>query len=138
MAASPSLTKQAAKASKVPCQAFRHELPGSAGRLRKTSKVTRHSPSRTGDFRSGNSQSRSGAKLRIEQIVFESSRVFSSEELREQLRHLGESGWLNSIRGRDVYSKDRAQEDLDRVGKFLADRGYNKARKRLTLSSNRR
>ena len=63
-------------------------------------------------------------KLRITKISFEGNRVFSQEELHDQLRLVCESSVVNSLKGCDIYDSEKMTLDLARVRQFLADRGY--------------
>jgi outer membrane protein insertion porin family len=68
-----------------------------------------------------------GPALRVERVIFVGNRVFSDEELNEQLPLTGETGWLTIITGRNLYTRERFQADAARLQQFLADRGYLRA-----------
>ena len=66
-------------------------------------------------------------RLQIRQIVFQGARVFSDNDLRSRLQHLGEKGFINSLRNRDVYTTEKGQRDAVLIREFLAERGYLRA-----------
>src|SRR5678815_5077363 len=65
--------------------------------------------------------------LVVDEVVFEGNKVFSSEELMRQLRLVGPAGWLRRFGRRNVYTRERFQEDAVALLKFLTDRGYLRA-----------
>src|SRR5262249_7937249 len=65
--------------------------------------------------------------LVIEEVIFEGNKVFSSEELMRQLRFVGPGGWLRRFGRRNVYTRERFQEDSVALLKYMTDRGYLRA-----------
>jgi outer membrane protein insertion porin family len=70
---------------------------------------------------------RQGPTLLVEEVIFEGNQVFSSEELKRQLRLVGEAGVLRRFGQRNVYTRERFQEDAARLLKYITDRGYLRA-----------
>lgn len=68
-----------------------------------------------------------GPTLVVEEVVFEGNQVFSSEELKRQLRLVDEGGWLRRFGRRSVYTRERFQEDAVNLLKYMTDRGYLRA-----------
>src|SRR5262245_13475780 len=64
----------------------------------------------------------SGPTLVVEEVVFEGNQVFSSAELKRQLRLVGEGGWFRKFGKRDVYTRERFQEDAVNLLKYVTDR----------------
>jgi outer membrane protein insertion porin family len=72
-------------------------------------------------------QDKQGQRLVVEEVVFEGNRIFSSEELKRQLRLVGEGGWLRKLGRRNNYTRQYFQEDSARLLKYMTDRGYLRA-----------
>ncbi|MGE0128096.1 MAG: outer membrane protein assembly factor [Blastocatellales bacterium] len=68
-----------------------------------------------------------GPTLLVEEVIFEGAKVFSSAELKNQLRLVGEAGLLRRFGQRNVYTRERFQEDAVRLLKYMSDRGYLRA-----------
>ncbi len=68
-----------------------------------------------------------GPTLLVEEIIFEGNQVFTSEELKRQLRLVGEIRALRRLGQRNVYTRERFQEDAVRLLKYITDRGYIRA-----------
>ena len=68
-----------------------------------------------------------GPTLVVEEVVFEGNQVFSSEELKRQLRLVSEGGWLRMFGKRNVYTREAFQEDAVNLLKYVTDRGYLRA-----------
>jgi len=69
----------------------------------------------------------SGPTLVVEEVVFEGNQVFSSAELKRQLRLVSEGGWLRMFGKRNEYTRERFQEDAVNLLKYVTDRGYLRA-----------
>jgi outer membrane protein insertion porin family len=65
--------------------------------------------------------------LVIDEVVFEGNKAFPSEELMRQLRLVSPGGWLRRFGRRNVYTRERFQEDAIALLKYLTDRGYLRA-----------
>jgi outer membrane protein insertion porin family len=72
-------------------------------------------------------QDKTGPTLEVEEVLFEGNKVFSSEELKRQLHLVGEDVWLRRFGRRNVYSRERFQEDAARLLKYMTGRGYLRA-----------
>jgi outer membrane protein insertion porin family len=70
------------------------------------------------------SQDAQGPNLLIEQVVFEGNNVFSSAELLSQLRLVGVSVFLWGFGRRNVYTRERFQQDAARLMRYMTERGY--------------
>ncbi len=70
------------------------------------------------------SQGKQGPTLLVEEVVFEGIQAFTSEELKAQLRLIGEGGMLRRFGRRNVYTRERFQEDAVRLLKYMSDRGH--------------
>src|SRR5882672_400694 len=69
-------------------------------------------------------QDAQGPNLVIEEVIFEGNNVFSSAELRSQLRRVGVNVFLWGFGRRNVYTRERFQEDAARLMRYMTDRGY--------------
>ncbi len=69
-------------------------------------------------------QNGQGPNLVIEEIIFEGNNVFSSAELRSQLRLLNPDVFLRRLGRRNVFTRERFQEDAARLMRYMTDRGY--------------
>jgi len=68
-----------------------------------------------------------GPRLLVEEVIFEGNNVFSSVELKSQLRLVGEGGALRRFGRRNEYTRERFQEDAVRLLKYMTDRGHIRA-----------
>jgi outer membrane protein insertion porin family len=68
-----------------------------------------------------------GPTLEVEEVVFEGNKVFTSEELKRQLQLVGEDVWLRRFGRRNIYTRERFQEDAARLLKYMTGRGYLRA-----------
>ncbi len=66
------------------------------------------------------------AKVRIREIKFTGNSAFSDDKLKGVLTKTEEHWWMSWLTGSGKYSKERLEEDLDRLKSFYADRGYAK------------
>jgi outer membrane protein insertion porin family len=69
-------------------------------------------------------QDAQGPNLIIEEVIFEGNNVFSSAELSRQLRRVGADVFLRAFGRRNVFTRERFQEDAARLTKYMTDRGY--------------
>jgi outer membrane protein insertion porin family len=72
-------------------------------------------------------QEKKGPTLQVEEVVFEGNQVFTSEELKRQLHLVGEDVWLRRFGRRNVYTRERFQEDAARLLIYMTGRGYLRA-----------
>jgi len=70
------------------------------------------------------SQDVQGPNLVIEEVIFEGNKVFSSVELIRQLRRVSPNVFLRGFGRRNVYTRERFQEDAARLMRYMTDRGY--------------
>src|SRR5215475_11112687 len=70
------------------------------------------------------SQDVQGPNLIIEEVIFEGNKVFSSAELIRQLRRVSTNVFLRGFGRRNVYTRERFQEDAARLMRYMTDRGY--------------
>src|SRR5262245_10585127 len=69
-----------------------------------------------------------GPNLTIEEVIFEGNNVFSSWELTSQLRLVSPNVFLRGFGRRNVYTRERFQEDASRLMRYMTERGYLNAR----------
>jgi len=69
-------------------------------------------------------QNKQGPTLVIEEVIFEGNNVFSGAELSNQLRLVGANVFLRRLGRRNVYTRERFQDDAARLMRFMTDRGY--------------
>src|SRR5262249_15169635 len=69
-------------------------------------------------------QTNQGTTLVIEEVIFEGNKVFSNAELSSQLRLVGANIFLRRLGRRNVFTRERFQEDASRLMKYMTDRGY--------------
>lgn len=69
-------------------------------------------------------QDNQGPKLVIEEVIFEGNNVFSSAELSRQLQLVRADVFLRRFGRRNVFTRDRFQEDVARLMRYMTDRGY--------------
>src|SRR5215510_10450719 len=69
-------------------------------------------------------QNKQGPTLIIEEVIFEGNNVFSGAELSNQLRLVGANVFLRRLGRRNVYTRERFQDDAARLMRFMTDRGY--------------
>jgi outer membrane protein insertion porin family len=72
-------------------------------------------------------QDKQGPTLQVEEVVFEGNQVFTSVELKRQLQLVGEDIWLRRFGRRNVYTRERFQEDAARLLRYMTGRGYLRA-----------
>src|SRR5262245_46126184 len=72
-------------------------------------------------------QDKQGPTLVVEEVIFEGNSVFSSQELSRQLLLVGADIFLKRLGRRNVYTRERFQEDAARLMKYMTDRGYIRA-----------
>ncbi|HEU0184561.1 MAG TPA: BamA/TamA family outer membrane protein [Blastocatellia bacterium] len=65
-----------------------------------------------------------GPNLVIEEVIFEGNNVFSSWELARQLRLVSPNIFLRGFGRRNVYTRERFQEDAARLTRYMTERGY--------------
>ncbi|HEV2667335.1 MAG TPA: POTRA domain-containing protein, partial [Blastocatellia bacterium] len=69
-------------------------------------------------------QDAQGPNLVIEEVIFEGNNVFSSAELSRQLRRVSADVFLRAFGRRNVFTRERFQEDAARLMRYMTDRGY--------------
>ncbi|HEY9435500.1 MAG TPA: BamA/TamA family outer membrane protein [Blastocatellia bacterium] len=69
-------------------------------------------------------QDSQGPNLVIEEVIFEGNNVFSSAELSRQLRRVSADVFLRAFGRRNVFTRERFQEDATRLMRYMTDRGY--------------
>ena len=70
-----------------------------------------------------------GPRVRVKEIVFTGDkRDFSQRRLRGAMKLVKESGLISTFTSKDIYFKDKLQDDLERVRFFLGQKGYLQAR----------
>src|SRR5262245_1911360 len=69
-------------------------------------------------------QDNQGPNLVIEEVIFEGNNVFSSAELSRQLRRVSADVFLRAFGRRNVFTRERFQEDVARLMRYMTDRGY--------------
>jgi len=69
-------------------------------------------------------QDAQGPNLVIEEVIFEGNNVFSSAELSRQLRRVSADVFLRAFGRRNVFTRERFQEDAARLTRYMTDRGY--------------
>ncbi|MGH9753630.1 MAG: BamA/OMP85 family outer membrane protein [Blastocatellia bacterium] len=65
-----------------------------------------------------------GPNLVIEEVIFEGNNVFSSAELSRQLRLVSADVFLRRFGRRNVFTRERFQEDAARLMRYMTERGY--------------
>lgn len=65
-----------------------------------------------------------GPKARIEQIAFSGNSVITDRALRRAMKNQKEHWFLSFFTSKDVYSKDKFDEDMDRVRMEYWERGF--------------
>jgi outer membrane protein insertion porin family len=65
--------------------------------------------------------------LIVEEVVFEGAKTFTVDELKRQMRLVGEAGRLKRFGRRNRYTRESFQEDSDQLLKYMTDRGYLRA-----------
>jgi outer membrane protein insertion porin family len=84
----------------------------------------RPSPPNQGQQPPAPAQDAQGPNLVIEEVIFEGNKVFSSAELSRQLRRVSADVFLRAFGRRNVFTRERFQEDAARLTKYMTDRGY--------------
>src|SRR5262249_10636568 len=69
-------------------------------------------------------QDAQGPNLMIEEVIFEGNNVFSSAELSRLLRRVSADVFLRAFGRRNVFTRERFQEDAARLMRYMTDRGY--------------
>src|SRR5215475_6433294 len=69
-------------------------------------------------------QDAQGPNLVIEEVIFEGNNAFSSAELSRQLRLVSADVFLRAFGRRNVFTRERFQEDAARLTRYMTDRGY--------------
>lgn len=66
-----------------------------------------------------------GPRVRIKEIEFVGDRDgFSQRRLRGAMKLVKEAGFLSTLTSKDIYFKEKLQDDLERIRLFLGQRGY--------------
>src|SRR5215813_604757 len=70
-----------------------------------------------------------GPRVRIKQIEFIGDRDgFSQRRLRGAMKLVKEAGLISTFTSKDIYFKEKLQDDLERVRYFLGTKGYMQAK----------
>jgi outer membrane protein insertion porin family len=70
-----------------------------------------------------------GPRVRIKEILFTGSRgKFSDRQLRSAMKLVKEAGLLSAFTSKDIYFKEKLQDDLERIRFFLGQKGYLQAK----------
>ncbi|MGH9936826.1 MAG: outer membrane protein assembly factor BamA [Blastocatellia bacterium] len=70
-----------------------------------------------------------GPRVRVKEIEFTGEREgFSQRRLRGAMKLVKESGLLSTFTSKDIYFKEKLQDDLERVRYFLGTKGYMQAK----------
>ncbi|NOT62675.1 MAG: outer membrane protein assembly factor BamA [Acidobacteria bacterium] len=70
-----------------------------------------------------------GPRVRVKDIVFTGDKAdFSQRRLRGAMKLVKESGLIATFTSKDIYFKEKLQDDLERVRFFLGNKGYLQAR----------
>ena len=70
-----------------------------------------------------------GNRSRIVDIEFEGNKVFTSSELRDQLKYVKETGLISRFKGTDILDLRKLQADLQQnVQEYMRSKGYFQAR----------
>ncbi|MGH9799177.1 MAG: POTRA domain-containing protein, partial [Blastocatellia bacterium] len=70
-----------------------------------------------------------GPRVRVKEIVFTGERDgFSQRRLRGAMKLVKESGLISTFTSKDIYFKEKLQDDLERVKYFLGTKGYLQAK----------
>ena len=70
-----------------------------------------------------------GPRVRVKEIEFAGDRGgFSARRLRGAMKLVKEAGLLSTFTSKDIYFKEKLQDDLERVRFFLGQKGYLEAR----------
>lgn len=69
-------------------------------------------------------QEAQGPTLLIEEVIFEGNNVFSSAELLSQLRLVGVNVFLWGFGRRNIFTRERFQQDAARLMRYMTERGY--------------
>ncbi len=70
-----------------------------------------------------------GPRVRIKEITFTGDRDgFSQRRLRSAMKLVKESGLIATFTSKDIYFKEKLQDDLERVRFFLGQKGYLQAK----------
>jgi outer membrane protein insertion porin family len=69
-------------------------------------------------------QDSQGPTLVIEEVIFEGNNVFSSAELGRLLRRVSADVFLRRFGRRNIFTRERFQEDAARLLRYMTDRGY--------------
>jgi outer membrane protein insertion porin family len=92
--------------------------------LQSTSPTQQPTPPTQGQQPPIPAQDSQGPNLVIEEVIFEGNNVFSSAELSSQLRRVSANVFLRSFGRRNVFTRERFQEDAARLMRYMTDRGY--------------
>ena len=70
-----------------------------------------------------------GPRVRVKEIEFSGDRAgFSQRRLRSAMKLVKEAGLLATFTSKDIYFKEKLQDDLERVRFFLGQKGYLEAK----------
>ena len=96
----------------------------SAQNLQPTSTAQQPTPPIQGKQPPTPAQDAQGPNLVIEEVIFEGNKVFSSAELSRQLQRVSADVFLRAFGRRNVFTRERFQEDAARLMRYMTDRGY--------------
>ncbi len=70
-----------------------------------------------------------GPRVRIKEILFVGAdKKFSQRKLRRAMKLVKEAGFFSTFTSKDIYHKEKLQDDLERVRFFLGSQGYLQAK----------
>jgi outer membrane protein insertion porin family len=70
-----------------------------------------------------------GPRVRVKEILFTGERgKFSDRQLRGAMKLVKEAGLLSAFTSKDIYFKEKLQDDLERIRFFLGQKGYLQAK----------
>jgi outer membrane protein insertion porin family len=69
-----------------------------------------------------------GPHITVARVNFKGNRIFSDRKLRKQMKRVAPGARLAGLRGKDIYTPARLEEDLERVGEYYRNHGYPEAR----------
>jgi outer membrane protein assembly complex protein YaeT len=69
-----------------------------------------------------------GPRVRVNSVEVSGARVMEPEKLEAQFSNIAPDAFLAGLRGKDIYTRGRLQEDLDRIDSYLKDHGHLEAR----------
>jgi outer membrane protein insertion porin family len=69
-----------------------------------------------------------GPEVTVSAVTFSGNQAFSQAQLQRQMKHVAPEAPLAGLRGKDVYSTQRLDADVQRLAEFYRNHGYAEAR----------